>query len=252
MQEYWESYVKTVDGHKALLSFNAGVSDIAPDDSLMYVAFVKVKLNNPQENGLVTQEESHDVNFIEDRLEMESLRWKVGKYIGRIISQGEVNYIYYLKMDFEWSNVVEATMKEFSNYNYEFGSRIDAEWEVYKNLLFPNIKEWQIIVNHHTCDSLKEKGDNLQEARAIEHKAYFKTSKERILFTKELESENFKLIKEYEVPFNNETMYGVVFYRVDRVFYYDIDALSIKIIDLTFKFNGQYDGWECSVIAKEK
>jgi len=248
MQEYWESYVKPIEGHKAMVSFNAGMADSVPDAEYMYVGFVKVKLNTPKEDGLVNEEESNDVGFIEDRLEMESLRWRSGKYIGRIITQGEVNFIYYLKMDFEWSNTVESAMQHFPEYTYEFGSRIDMEWEVYQKLLFPTLKEWQIIANHHSCNSLKEQGDNLRLERAIEHKAYFESAKEREQFVALVEEEGFKSQKEMEVPFNNKTMYGVQFYRIDVPFYYEIDALTMKMIDLSQSCNGQYDGWECSLV----
>ena len=248
MQEYWESYLKPMEGHKAMVAFNAGISDYVPDAEYMYVGFVKVKLNSPKEDGLVNEEEANDVGFIEDRLEMESLRWRSGKYIGRIITQGEVNFIYYLKLDFEWSNTVESAMNHFPNYKHEFGSRMDMEWEVYQKLLFPNVKEWQIIANHHSCDNLKEQGDNLRLERAIEHKAYFKTDEERQKFIGLIESESFKKLQEMEVPFNGEIMYGAQFYRIDIPFYYNIDELTIKIIDLCEACDGQYDGWECSLV----
>ena len=248
MQEYWESYVKPIDAKKALVSFNAGVSDYIPDEQYLYVGFVKVKLNNPQEDGLVNEEESNDISFIEDRLEMESLRWRSGKYIGRIITQGEVNFIYYLKMDFEWKNTVESAMGEFPNYKYEFGSRMDMEWEVYQKLLFPTIKEWQIIANHHSCDNLKNQGDNLHAKRAIEHKAYFKNEQNRQKFISLVEKQEFKKLQEMEVPFNNETLYGVQFYRGDTPFYYNIDELTMQIIDLCDECDGEYDGWESSLV----
>jgi hypothetical protein len=248
MQEYWESYVKPIEGHKAMVSFNAGMADSVPNPEYMYVGFVKVKLQNPKEDGLVNEEESHDVGFIEDRLEMESLRWRSGKYIGRIITQGEVSFIYYLKMDFEWSNTVESAMTYFKEYSYEFGSRLDMEWEVYQKLLFPTIKEWQIIANHHSCNSLKEQGDNLQLERAIEHKVYFESSENREAFIALIEAEGFVNQKEMEVPFNGKTMYGVQFYRVDTPFYYEIDTLTMKLIDISNSCEGQYDGWECSLV----
>jgi hypothetical protein len=248
MQEYWEAYVKPVDGHKAMVSFNAGVSDFIPDTEYPYVGFVKVKLNTPKEDTLVTQEESTDVGFIEDRLEMESLRYRCGKYIGRVISQGEVNFIYYLKLDFEWNSVVTAAMTHFPNYTYDYGSRIDSEWEVYQKLLFPTIREWQIIANHHSCDKLVEEGDNLKRERAIEHKAYFETQEDREKFITLIEERGFKKQKEMEVPFNEKTMYGVQFYRVDVPFYYDIDELTMNIIDLSDSCNGFYDGWESSLV----
>jgi hypothetical protein len=248
MQEYWESYVKPIEGHKAMVSFNAGVADSVPNPEFMYVAFVKVKLHEPKEDGLVNEEESNDVGFIEDRLALESLRWRSGKYIGRIISQGEVTFIYYLKLDFEWKDTVEAAMGYFKEYSYEFGSRIDMEWEVYQKLLFPTIKEWQIIANHHSCNSLKEQGDNLHLERAIEHKAYFESQDDRKRCIERLEQEGFKNQKEMEVPFGDKTMYGVQFYRIDTPFYYDIDELTIQLIDITNSCHGQYDGWECSLV----
>ena len=248
MQEYWESYVKPIEDKKAMISFNAGMADSMPNPEYMYVGFVKVKLNSAKEDGLVTEEEANDVGFIEDRLEMESLRWRSGKYIGRIITQGEVNFIYYLKMDFEWSNTVESAMSHFSEYKYEFGSRMDMEWEVYQKLLFPTIREWQIIANHHSCDKLKEQDDTLQKERAIEHKAYFTSDENRQKFIEYIDIDGFKIQKEMEVPFNEKTMYGVQFYRIDIPFYYDIDELTMKLIDLSESCHGQYDGWESSLV----
>jgi len=248
MQEYWESYVKQIEDKKAMISFNAGMADSVPNSEYMYVGFVKVKLNSPKEDGLVTQEEANDVGFIEDRLEMESLRWRSGKYIGRIISQGEVNFIYYLKMDFEWSNTVESAMSHFNEYKYEFGSRMDMEWEVYQKLLFPTIREWQIIANHHSCNNLQEQGDTLKSERAIEHKVYFENAKNRAEFISLIEAKGFNKQSEMEVPFNGKTMYGIQFYRKDIPHYYEIDNLTMNIIDMSESLAGMYDGWECSLI----
>ncbi len=250
MQEYWESYAKPIEGKKAIVSFNAGMADSVPNAEYIYAGFVKVKLNNPTEDGLVTQEESDDVGFIEDRLEMESLRWRSGKYIGRVISQGEVHFIYYLKMDFEWRNTVESAMNYFSNYEYEFGSRIDIEWEIYQKLLFPTTREWQIIANHHSCDSLKKQGDTLKVERAIEHKVYFENKINRKKFIALLEERGFHKQKSIEVPFQGKTMYGIQFYKKGKPHYYEIDALTIEIIDMSESLDGMYDGWECSLLKE--
>jgi hypothetical protein len=248
MQEYWEAYVKPIDGHKAMVSFNAGVSDTVPNEEYLYVGFVKVKLHDSKEDGLATQEEADDIGFIEDRLEMESLRWRSGKYIGRIISNGEVTFIYYLKLTLDWNSTVESAMLHFPSYKYEYGSRMDAEWEVYQKLLFPSIKEWQVIVNHHACDGLIEEGDNLRLERAIEHKVYFENEDNRKKFITLIEQEGFKNQKEVEIPFNNKLMYGVQFYRVDIPYYYNIDELTMKLIDLSSSCEGLYDGWESSLV----
>ena len=151
-------------------------------------------------------------------------------------------------MDFEWRDTVTQAMSYFVNYTYEFGSRIDSDWNVYQKLLFPNLKEWQIITNHHACDQLKEEGDNLRLPRAIEHKAYFKTTKDRDNFSKAIEEKKFQEQKQMEVPFRDETYYGLVFHRIDAPFYYEIDALTMMLIDEIQTYNGEYDGWECSLV----
>jgi regulator of RNase E activity RraB len=230
-----------------MVAFNANIGDEIPNYEYMYVGFVKIKLKNPKEDGLVTKDEADDVSFIEDRLEMESLRWRSGKYIGRIISNGEVTFIYALKLDFEWSNTVSEAMKHFE-YEYEYGSRQDMEWEVYQKLLFPTQKEWQIITNHHTCNAMKEQGDTLNDVRAIEHKAYFKDPENRQKFIELVEKEGFRVQKTAEIPFRGETMFGVEFYRKDKPFYYDIDALTMQLIELSESCEGLYDGWECALV----
>ncbi|WP_345976963.1 DUF695 domain-containing protein [Sulfurimonas sp. HSL3-7] len=247
MQDYWEAYMKPMEGHPAMVSFNAGVSADVPDRAFGYVGFVKVPLKIPGAEGLIAPKEEDDISFIEDRLEMESLRYRAGKYIGRIITQGEVNFIYCLKLDFEWGDTVNAAMRNFETYTFTFGSRVDTEWEVYQKLLFPTPKEWQIIQNHHACDRLKEAGDNLFLTRAIEHKTYFDLSENRELFKKQIEAEGFHIQKEIE-PSDDIALCGLIFYRRDRPYYYDIDALTLSLIDLTEALGGQYDGWETSLV----
>ncbi len=247
MQDYWETYVRQIEGHRALVSFNASVSDYVPDPEYGYAAFVKLLLKSPSEEGLVSSDEEQTLSSIEDRIEMESLRYRSGKYIGRIITQGEVNFIYYLKMDFEWKDTADAAMKHFDSYTYEAGSRVDSEWEVYEKLLFPTPQEWQIIQNHHACDQLKEAGDNLRMTRAIEHKMFFADVESRSAFATSILEDGFSVQKEMP-PTDDVALYGVQFYRIDSPYYYDIDALTLAIIENGARFGGQYDGWETSLV----
>jgi len=247
MQEYWESYVKLLEGHRAMVSFNAGVTDSVPEMEYMYVGFLKLKLKTPTKDGLVDEEESHDVGFVEDRLEMEALRYRVGKYIGRIITNGEVNFIYYLKQDFDWKDVVATAMGYFEEYTFEFGSRVDTEWEVYQKLLFPNVREWQIIVNHNACLRLEAQGDDLNVPRAIEHKMYFNTLEDRAEFVALMQEQGFVVQKELEIE-SELVKYGLIFYRKDKPFYYEIDELTMQLIDLGESCNAHYDGWESSLV----
>lgn len=247
MQEYWEAYMKPMDGAPSSVSLNVEVSNGSLMDEYGYLGFVKVFLRDPKDDGLIKEEESDDLSFIEDSIEMESLRYRIGKYVGRIVTQGSVNFIYYLKYDFEWDHAVNDAMKKFEGYKYEFGARVDTEWEVYRKLLFPTPKQWQIIQNHRTCEMLKEAGDNLRLKRAIEHKTYFHSIEDRDIYKTYIESDGFKIQKEME-PNENITMFGLQFYRIDVPYYYDIDELTMTLIDTAKEYGGEYDGWETSVV----
>jgi len=247
MQEYWELYMKTIDGKIASVLVNAGISVELPSEDKYFMGFIKIVMKTPNDRGLVSQEEEAQLSFIEDKIEMESLRYRIGNYVGKIVSNGEMTFIYYLKHDFEWSAMVQAAMKEFPDYGYEYGSKMDSEWEIYHKLLFPTPIEWQIIQNHKVCDNLKAQGDSLHLPRAIEHKAYFETVKQRDQFMDQMEIEGFKL-KELIEASESTPMVGMSFYRQDKPFYYDIDTLTLHLIELSHQNGGQYDGWETSVV----
>jgi hypothetical protein len=246
MQDVWERYMKPVDGHPASLSINASIIESDAHEVLPYVGFIKVALQHPTQKGFLSDEEEPFLRFIEDSIEAAVLRYKVGACVGRIVSQGVAHFIYYLKYDFEWKDIAAFAFKQIDEYDYEAGSRIDSAWEVYEKLLWPNLREWQIIHNHHACDALQEQGDALTLARAVEHSIYFNdlaTSSECMHY---LEGKGFKAIANAYDP-KTERIW-LRFYRQDIPFYTRIDPLTLELIDISEQFLGEYDGWECSVI----
>ncbi len=247
MQEYWELYMKTIDGAIASVLVNAGISVELPSEDKFYVGFIKLSMKAPNDRGLISEEEEAQLSFIEDKIEMEALRYRIGSYVGKIVSKGEMTFIYYLKHEFEWPDVVQASMGTFPDYEYTSGSKMDGDWEVYHKLLFPTPIEWQIIQNHKVCDHLKSQGDSLHLPRAIEHKAYFETVENRSGFITLIETEGFKL-KDLIESSENTPMVGLSFYRQDKPFYYDIDTLTLHLIELSIQNGGAYDGWETSVV----
>jgi len=244
MQEYWEIYMKQIDGKIASVLFNAGISVDVEKFKHIYptIAYVKVELKEPKENGLVSQDEASEISFLEDTLEAALIKFRIGKYVGRIISDSYVTFLYYLQFTYNWQDFLDYALDEYKNYNTTTGFSDDSEWSYYKNLLFPNAKEWQIIQNHRVCKALEEKGENLEIPRVLEHKIYFtntnKTQKEALL--KKLNLEGFKISKDLET----DGIKGILIYRTDKPHYTNIDKITLDIIDLCEKFDASYDGWE--------
>ncbi len=247
MQEYWEIYMKNLEGHPASIQFNAGISMDLEQNKSIYptVAFVKATLKEPNEKGLLGESEEPEILYMEDKLEAAMLKFRIGKYVGRVITQGSVTFIFYLQFTYNWQDFLEYALDEFEGYEIESGYQDDSEWNYYQNLLFPTAKEWQIIQNHKVCDSLKANGDTLHQKRAIEHRIFFSDIDQKDAFIKEVEEEGFVHMEDIS---HEEGFDGVKIYRKDRPFYYDIDEITLYLIDTADKYGAQYDGWETSLV----
>jgi len=248
MQEYWELYMKNLEGNPASILFNAGISMEMDEIKYIYptIAFVKVKLKEPNERGLLSENEEPELSYIEDKLEASLIKFRIGKYVGRVISDEYVTFLYYLQFTYNWQDFLEFALDEFSHYEISSGFQDDGEWNYYQKLLYPTPKEWQIIQNHKVCDAMRMKEDNLHLPRAIEHKLFFtENSESRNMLLEKLESEGFKIQNEIE---NEEGIKGVSFYRIDKPFYHNIDELTLYLIDLLEAHGASYDGWETSIV----
>ncbi|MDQ7085613.1 MAG: DUF695 domain-containing protein [Sulfurovum sp.] len=248
MQEYWEIYMKNLEGKPASIQFNAGISMEVEDLGYTYpiVAYVKAKLKEPKENGLLGENEEPEILFLEDKLEASMIKFRIGKYVGRVISDGYVTFLYYVQYTYNWPDFIEFALNQHASYEVSNGHSQDGEWNYYKKLLYPTAKEWQLIQNHKVCDNLKEQDDNLYLARAIQHTLYFpegEEQKEALIAT--LNKQNFKIQSEVK---NEEGVKGFKFYRLDKPFYHDIDALTLSLIDMLEEYGASYDGWETSVV----
>ncbi|UFH60780.1 DUF695 domain-containing protein [Sulfurovum mangrovi] len=114
MQEYWELYMKNLEGHPASIQFNAGISMDIEEFKYIYpiVAFVKVKLKEPSEFGMLTKDEEPEILFMEDKLEASLIKFRIGKYVGRIISNGFVTFLYYLQFTYNWQDFLAFALDD--------------------------------------------------------------------------------------------------------------------------------------------
>jgi regulator of RNase E activity RraB len=248
MQEYWEIYMKNLEGHPASIQFNAGISMDVEEIKYAYptVAFVKAKLKEPNEHGLLSEHEEPEILFMEDKLEASMIKFRIGKYVGRVISDGYVTFLYYVQYTYNWPDFIAYALNEHESYEVTNGYSEDPEWNYYNKLLYPNAKEWQMIQNHKVCDNLRKQGDNLHMERLVEHKLYFEDDGKKEALKNALEAMKFQIKEEIT---NEEGVKGLHFYRLDKVFYHDIDELTLHLIDIAQSHNAQYDGWETSALV---
>ena len=247
MQEYCEIYMKNLEGHPASVQFNAGISMDLEENRQIFptVAFVKVTLKEPSEKGLLSASEEPEILYLEDKLEAAMLKFRIGKYVGRVITQGSVTFIYYLQFTYNWQDFLDFALDTFGHYEIESGYQEDSEWNYYRHLLFPTPVEWQIIQNHKVCDALKAQGDALQQKRAIEHRIFFSDIDHKEAFLETVGEQGFAYTGDIT---HEEGFDGVLIWRKDKPHYYEIDDVTLYLIETAQRFGAQYDGWETSLV----
>ncbi len=249
MKENWEQYIRNTDGDLVSIQLNYSIYLDIEDIECTYpnIVFVKLKLKEPTETGLLSHNEEADILWIENTLEAELINSNSGKYVGRIISAGNVNFLYYLESTHKLQDFLAYAVDEIKGYEISSSHEEDGTWSYYQKLLYPTPKEWQIIENHHVCDKLKEDGDNLDLPRIIEHKLQFISEYKKRDLIEELTEGGFQINDDLTTE---DGYSGFTFERSDKPTYENMDALTLYLIDVLDVYDAKYDGWETSLILE--
>ncbi len=245
-QEEWDFYFSNVDDKLSSIALDLGLHKIAPKNSQPSVMWISIKMNNPREDGLSSNDESTILGEIEDLL-VNKLHKKFDiTFVGRLTSDGKRDLYFYIGENLLYDKIISETMVSFPKYQYDFGINDDPDWDGYLNFLYPSPEQYQKILNHRVLDNLESHGDPLTKERPVFHWLYFKAEKDRKKFRNEIidlgfniENESFDQAGEYP--------YLIHISRNDKVDYNSLDDYVIHLWKLAKDHNGDYDGWETSV-----
>jgi hypothetical protein len=56
------------------------------------------------------------------------LKFRIGKYVGRVITNGTVTFLFYMQFTYNWEDFLEFALGEFSHYEISHGFSDDGEW----------------------------------------------------------------------------------------------------------------------------
>lgn len=101
--------------------------------------------------------------------------------------------------------------------------------------------------NQEVCQNLESHGDELTAPRQIDHWIYFQTSSNRTTFIEEAQKLGFD-VGGYLEDQSDSMPYGVRVTRIDVPSYDAIDDVTLPLFDLAQSLDGNYDGWETSVV----
>ena len=146
MSKDWETYSTHVDGKPASVFVDMGVADDAPLEKLTIVAWVKLRLRHPCEDGTACENEQPALQAIDDALKS-GLVSKTTAHVGSLTLDGHRDFYFYTSLAQAWKERVHQALQAFTDYQFSCGSRPDREWDLYFELLSPADEDLVSIEN---------------------------------------------------------------------------------------------------------
>lgn len=246
-QEEWEFYFSNVDDKLGSLFVDIGLHKVAPMADKPNVVWVSIKMNNPREDGLSSQEESELLCDIEDALVGKIISKHNSIYVGRLTSAGDRDLYFYFGETTLYDKTISEVMVAYPKYQFDFGSKEDKEWGGYFDFLYPLPQQFQSIQNRRVIDQLEKGGDKLTKEREVFHWIYFKSNSDRVKFLEKIKNDNFSIVCKDSDESWGEFSHRLQIKRIDKVDQNSVDEFVIHLWKLANEIGGDYDGWETSI-----
>jgi hypothetical protein len=241
----WDFHMLRVEGKRASMYVDLGLRRDVPDPALPVMAFVRVHMRAPRDDGLSSQDEFAPLIALEDEL-VRALASPETRYVGRCMTNGCRDLVFYVARADGWAERVAAAMRARPEYAFESGSREDAKWSVYLEYLYPSKEALQSIGNRRVCAALEKEGDALVASRPIDHWVFFEPGLDVGAFVVEARELGFAL-RDGVLPEAGEGSVRVQLRREDVPSLENIDEVVLPLYRLALRHGGSYDGWETSV-----
>jgi uncharacterized protein (TIGR01619 family) len=248
MTENWKPYLCNVNGKLASIFVNLGLRGDVPMLAKPWLLWTWVYFQTPRADGLSDGKEAPTLYKIEDALDLCVSRACQAIPCGRITTEGRREFYFYGETENGFHHAVKAALKGFAGYRYDIGSQEDSQWGQYLNVLYPTPEDLQRIANMDLLDALREKGDVLTVAREVQHWMYFGSEQSRALFRDASASAGFKVVSESRSE--KDLPFGIVVARTQSIEQESIDRTVIELLNLSRRFDGDYDGWETPVVTQ--
>jgi len=223
-------YAAELDGEPALLEVN---SSLRPDSRLRLLWVARLALEQPPPDQLIC--ETDEPRLSAAAAEFSELIEGRARYAGRSLVPGSCTFFAY--------SASEPPL-EGKQSSLQLTVKDDRNWEHFQKVLYPNSLAWAYIDTMQIRHLLREKGDDHDLVRRINHSAVFKMKGEAERFGKWIATQEYALEgvdrgegKSWEVTFSEERNLSLP----------EIHDHVYRSVRLTEEFGGRYDGWGCMV-----
>lgn len=248
--ERWEQdfdfYMARIDDQPASFVIDLNAARHAPVDSHPVSLVIRVPMLIEREDGLRHADELEPLGELEDKF-VEALEQKVDAiYAGRVVHDGYTTLFLYVPAAHRdaLDDLPSLTGPPPGDYEPSWGVDDDPAWERYTGFLAPDDYALQTIWNRRLLQQFTDHGDDLTQAREVDHMAYFPSSEQAERAAAALRGAGF--VTDEVVAGDDdadEDRFALQFHRQDHLADGRPDEFVGEVLDLILPLDGVYDGW---------
>ena len=241
MSDNWDFYASRVDDEPASIFLDMGIAQDPPRWIYDHMAYLRVEMLRPRDDGLSSQEEFDDLIALEDAVVADITASGATIYVGRNTSHGNRDLYFYTRDPAAFEAAAKAAMSVFPAYSSDSGTRADPDWHSYFGFLYPSPADRQRMSNRSVLSALADHGDRSDLPREIDHLAIFASHQAREDFAALVSGRGFTLTDRSD----DDGEFRLHFIRSERPD--QIDDTTVELVVAAHEQGGAYDGWGCEI-----
>lgn len=240
-QGEWAEYLIHRDKKLMSIQVDMEFDDIKPNYKNLLI--IGTKFKGCLKNGFPTEEGLNELYTFSDSTEMTLSKITKNKLVGVITYRCYGLDVYYIKDTINVrKNLENLYLREFdTSKNYLIIKKDKSKRYYYENL-FPQNLSYDYFLAQEYLIEMANKGDKLDDKRKVTHWAYFRNSKKRDKFEKNIKAFDFQ-IDSVAVNKDDKYPYHLQFSKESLVDPQSIFELTNFIKVLANSSNSIYGGW---------
>ncbi|MEM7431962.1 MAG: DUF695 domain-containing protein [Pseudomonadota bacterium] len=149
-QTDWDYYQCNVNDQLSSIFVDLSIARQAPLTSLPILHWHWIRLRFPNDQGMSTDQEFDALCHYQDNLEAAISGSDDIRYVGRITGSGRRELYFYASAEADVEGRIANVISKFPEYQFQRGSKEDAEWRQYLDLLYPGEHGLKQIMSRRT------------------------------------------------------------------------------------------------------
>jgi len=241
-QEDWLEHLATKDKKLMLIQVDMQFDYNKPNYKNLLI--IGTNFKNCLKNGFPNEEGLKELYTFSDSTELVLNKMTKSKLVGIITYRCVGLDVYYIKDTLNIRrNLKSLYSREFegTSENYIYIKK-DKDREYYYENLFPKILSSEYFLDQEYLIELAKAGDKLDDIRKVTHWAYFRNTKKRERFVKNIKTQNFQIDSVYTSK-EDKYPYQLQFSQENLVDPPSIFKITNHIRILAKSLNSIYGGW---------